>query len=74
MSATTIKVSKDLRDRIARRAAAEGLTAGELITRLLDERDRQVRLAAVRAAYAERDASYDAETQAWDAAAGDGLA
>lgn len=72
-AATTIKVPKDLRERIARDAAAQGLTAAALLTRLLDERDRTGRLAAVRAAYAQGDPSYAAETERWDALAGDGL-
>lgn len=73
MTATTIKVSQELRDRIARQAADRGLTAAELLAQLLDERDRQARLEAVRAAYLTPDASYAAEVAAWDAVAADGL-
>lgn len=73
MTATTLKVSKDLRDRIARLAGARGLSAGDLLAQLLDEQDRQARLAAVRSAYASADSSYAEETRAWDAAASDGL-
>ena len=73
MDVTTIKVSKDLRDRIASSARTSGVSAAELISRLLDDRERQARLAAVRAAYVECDAEYDAETVAWDRLAGDGL-
>ena len=73
MNATTLKVSKDLRDRIARLAAARGLSAGDLLAQLIDEQDRQARLAAVRAAYLAADSSYDDETRVWDAAASDGL-
>jgi predicted transcriptional regulator len=73
MTATTLKVSRELRDRIARLAAARGVSAGELLSRLIDEQDRQARLAAVRQAYAVPDASYAAETAAWDAVAADGL-
>lgn len=74
VSATTIKVSKDLRDRIASNAAAQGVSAADFLSLLLDERERQARLAAVAHAYATRDAEYDAETQDWDRVAGDGLA
>lgn len=74
MSVTTIKVSKDLRDRIASSAAEQGVSAAGLIAQLLDERERQDRLAAVARAYAAREPSYDTETQAWDRLADDGLA
>lgn len=74
MGVTTIKVSSDLRDRIAQGAAAEGLSAAQLIAQLLDERDRRARLDAVRAAHAAADPAYVAETQEWDGAVGDGLA
>jgi len=72
-AATTLKVSKELRDRIARLAAARGVSAGDLLAQLMDEQDRQARLAAVRRAYAEHEPGYAEETAAWDAAAADGL-
>jgi hypothetical protein len=70
---TTIKTPKPLRERLARDAAAEGVTAAGLISRLLDEHERRQRFRAVAAVYAQPDESYDAETEAWDALAGDGL-
>lgn len=70
---TTIKVPKSLRERIAREAAGEGLTAAGLIAEALDERDRRARFRAVRRAYATVDASYVEETGHWDALAGDGM-
>lgn len=73
VNATTLKVSKDLRDRIARLASARGVSAGDLLAQLIDEQDRQARLAAVRAAYASADTSYATETQLWDATSADGL-
>ena len=73
MTATTLKVSKELRDRIAQLAAARGVSAGDLLAQLVDEQERRARLAAVQAAYAARDAAYDDETRAWDAAAADGI-
>lgn len=70
---TTIKVPKTLRERISREAAREGCTAASLLAALMDEHDRQRRFTAVRAAYDERDASYDTETAHWDGLAGDAL-
>jgi len=70
---TTLKVPKALRERISRQAAAEGSTAAGLLARLLDEHDRRLRFEAVRAAYAEPDASYRDETADWDVALADGL-
>ncbi|WP_139228927.1 ribbon-helix-helix protein [Blastococcus tunisiensis] len=70
---TTIKVPRSLRERIAARAGQQGVTAAEVITELLDEADRHARFAAVREAYANTDASYREETEAWDAVTDDGL-
>jgi predicted transcriptional regulator len=70
---TTIKVSKDLRERISRDAAAQGTTAAGLISSLLDEHEKRARLAAVRRAYATADDGYLAEFEQWDELAGDGL-
>ena len=70
---TTIKVSKDLRARIARGAAQRRVTAAGLISSLLDEHDREARLQAVGRAYLEASATDDADTVAWDSLAGDGL-
>lgn len=72
---TTIKVPKSLRQRIAREAAREGSTAAALLSRLLDDRDRQARFDAVREAYAAvaTDASYQDELRMWDVTGGDRL-
>lgn len=70
---TTIKVPKSVRERIAARAGEQRITAAELITQLLDEADRRSRFDAVRAAYADPDLSYRAETETWDTLADDGL-
>jgi phage shock protein A len=70
---TTIKVSKDLRERISRGAAAQGTTAAGLISSLLDEHEKRARLAAVRHAYATTDESYASELEQWGTLAGDGL-
>lgn len=70
---TTIKVPKDLRERIAARAGQQRMTAAEVIAALLDEADRRARFDAVRAAYAREDPSYLEETEAWDSLADDGL-
>lgn len=73
MTSTTIKVPKELRERIARAAAEHGLTAAELIAGLLDTDDRRARFEAVRRAYAAPDDAYRAETEQWESLAGDGL-
>ncbi len=69
-SSTTIKVQKNLRERISRVAAAEGRTAAGLISQLLDEHERQARFASVRNAYATADAdtneAYVNEAADWD--------
>lgn len=70
---TTIKVPRSLRERIARDAAEQGLTAAALLVSLLDTHERQARFRAVRDAYARPDAGYDQENQTWDAVVGDGL-
>jgi hypothetical protein len=69
----TIKVPKQLRERISRDAAHEGLTAAGLISVLLDEHERRARFSAVRRAHAQADPAYAAETAEWEALAGDGL-
>jgi hypothetical protein len=70
---TTIKVPRSLRERIAARAGQQRMTAAEVITELLDEADRRARFEAVREAYANTDASYREETEAWDSLGDDGL-
>lgn len=75
---TTIKVPKELRQRIAGAAADAGFTAAGLIAVLLDDYDRHARFAAVRSAYAnvthaDVDRSYADETEEWDALADDGI-
>lgn len=70
---TTIKVPRQLRERIAARARAQHATAADVLTRLLDDADRAARFAAVRAAYAGVDDDYVVETVEWDATSADGL-
>lgn len=72
---TTIKVPKRLRAVVMEMARTEGLTAAELIQRLIADHDRQSRMAQVRMAYAtaQPDQDYTDLTHAWDEAAGDGL-
>lgn len=70
---TTIKVPKDLRERLSQDAARAGLTAAGFISKLMEEHDRQDRFAAVRRAYATADETYAGETADWDSLAGDGL-
>jgi hypothetical protein len=64
---TTIKVPKDLRDRISRDAALAGLTAAGFLGALLAEHERAARFDSVRQAYATApDAEYLIETAQWD--------
>jgi hypothetical protein len=70
---TTVKVPRSLRARIARDASANGQTAAGFLTTVIDRWEREQRLANVRRAYAARDEAYREETEAWDAARGDGL-
>lgn len=72
-SMTTIKIPKQLRERVARDAAEQGLTAAGFIATLIDDYERRRRFDAVRRAYASTDPSYVDETKAWDALAGDGI-
>lgn len=72
---TTIKVPRALRERISQDASRRGVTAASLISELLDRYEREQRLDAVGAAYAEHPQSdYLAETAAWDEVTADGLA
>ncbi len=76
VTATTIKVSSDLRDRLNEAARDEGLTAGSFVERLLDVYLREQRFVAMREAMALTDApswsEYRAETELWDQALADG--
>jgi predicted transcriptional regulator len=76
MTATTIKVSSDLRDRLNDAAHDEGLTTGSFVERLLERYLREQRFASLREAMAagsdEAAASYRAEMEAWDATSSDG--
>ncbi|WP_396656656.1 hypothetical protein [Microbacterium sp.] len=69
---TTIKVSRELRDRLKEQAAHEGLTLGVHLARLADLEDRRLRLRSLKAAIADSTAadaaSHDAETAAWERA------
>ena len=73
MTATTIRVPIELRDRINRNASICGLTASGLIQLLLDEHERAQRFAALGRAFASADSSYWAETKLWDTLSADGL-
>ena len=50
MTATTIKVSTDLRDRLNDEAKRSGMTAAQVIEQLLAERARAARFRAIREA------------------------
>lgn len=74
-SATTIKVSSEVRDRLKEQAAAAGRTLGEHLRHLADLGDRASRFEALRVAIdamsPEARASYDqevAELEAFDRA------
>lgn len=75
MTATTIKVPRELRDRINHDAGQRGLTAAALLAELVDAYERAQRFQAVARAYANlaHDDDYQIETRAWDATVSDGL-
>ena len=67
---TTIKVSDELRDRLKRQAARDGLTLGAHLARLADAEDRRRRLSDLKVAIAATPAndlrSHEAETAIWE--------
>lgn len=69
MTATTIKVSSETRDRLKAQAARDNVTLGEHLARLADRADRDLRFQALRDAVAatpEADLrSYQQETREW---------
>ncbi|MDR1152881.1 MAG: hypothetical protein LBK72_10515 [Bifidobacteriaceae bacterium] len=71
MTATTIKVSHELRDRLKAQASGAGVTLGQHLGALADLGDREVRLRGLRDAIvrtpADDMASWKAETSAWEA-------
>jgi hypothetical protein len=69
---TTVKVPRSLRERIARDAAASGLTAAAFLSEAVGRWEREQRLDAVRQAYRRVDVSYGAETAEWDSSIDDG--
>jgi hypothetical protein len=77
MTATTIKVSVQTRDKINAVAAQQGLTAGSLIEKVLDDYlwRQQVELAKqqMRSAPKEVWDEYYADVAIWDQASADGL-
>jgi predicted transcriptional regulator len=77
MAATTIKVSTELRDRLNAVAEEQGLTAGSMVEKLLEDWlwRQQVELAKqqMRSATKEEWDDYLAEAQAWDVTLSDGL-
>lgn len=67
MTATTIKVSTELRDRLKAQAAAHHRTLGEHLEALSQEESRRDRFRAVRAAMAQTppDDEYAREVREW---------
>lgn len=78
MSVTTIKVTSELRDRLNAVAAEQGLTAGSMVEKLLDEwlwRQQVERaITQMRSMTPDEKAEYMAEFHAWDGTLSDGLA
>lgn len=73
---TTVKVTKRVRERIARASRSQHVPANEFLDRLISDWERRQRMAAVESAMnnaseAERSA-YEAECDLWDAAIADG--
>ena len=77
MTATTIKVSPELRDRLNAVAAEQGLTAGSMVEKLLEDWlwQQQVEQAIrqMRSMTPEEKAEYLAEAAEWDVTLSDGL-
>ena len=75
---TTIKVSKELRDRLMTHARAQGLTLAQFIEQVLVERQRAQLFEGMREAFSrtshEEWTQYLAELREWDATLRDGLA
>lgn len=72
---TTIKVPREVRDRIKAGAGSRGLTAAGLLVELLDRYERDERLAAVARAYLDSsNTGYAEEAAQWDQSLTDGLA
>lgn len=68
MGMTTIKVPKELRDRINRAAKDRGVSAARVIEELLDARDHARRMAAFGRAIQGADEEYWAESAEWESA------
>ncbi len=77
MTATTIKVSTEVRDRLNALAAEEGLTAGSLVEKLMEEYLWKIKVetavAQMRAMTDAERADYMAEVAEWDETLQDGL-
>lgn len=77
MAATTIKVSTEVRDRLNALAAEEGLTAGRLVEKLMEEYLWKIKVETagrqMRAMTPAERADYMAEVAEWDATLSDGL-
>lgn len=77
MAATTIKVSTELRDRLNAVAEEQGLTAGSMVEKLLEDWlwRQQIDLAIrqMRSMTPEEKAEYLAEAAEWDVTLSDGL-
>lgn len=67
MTATTIKVSSELRDRLKKSAAVHGRTLGEHLEALLEQEARSQRFSRLRQQIAQTppDERYAAEATAW---------
>lgn len=77
VATTTIKVTAEVRDRLNALAAEEGLTAGSLVEKLMEEylwkAKVQTAVAQMRAMTEAERADYMAEVAEWDDTLHDGL-
>ena len=71
--ATTIRVSKELRDRLNIESQKGFVTPAVVIERLLDDLDRRRRMAAFGNAVRTADEEYRQECEAWNTASDSGL-
>lgn len=74
---TTVKVTKRVRERIARASRSQHVPANEFLDRLITDWERRYRMAAaanaMQSASAHDMETYNAEAEAWDATLADGL-
>ena len=70
---TTLRLSKELRDEIAKLAEESGTSMAELVAHAIEQLKRQRWWDGVQSSLSELDSEYASEASILDAASGDGL-